>query len=91
MLCKFTFHSCLCQILPAIVLCKLALWVWRGYKPEMEKIKKGSSVDPDGLGVEKSDSKQITKVEVELINGKCHVENGDPKLTARCNETFAGM
>ena len=60
----------------------------------MNEASKSSSVDPPGLGVQELGAKEIvkeTRVRVELINGECHVKNGDEKLTARCNAVLAGM
>ncbi|RUS84355.1 hypothetical protein EGW08_007887, partial [Elysia chlorotica] len=76
----------------ALALCKLAGWIWREYKLAMNEDYKVSSVDPhaacgEGLGSDPVISR--CRVTVELVQGKCHVENGDEALAAKCNAALA--
>ena len=75
------------QIVAVIAMGKFKDWVKRKLQRDETR---DSSVDPAPLGVTDILCKPL-RVNVEIINGECYVENGDKHLNAICNETIAGL
>lgn len=73
-----------------------AFLVWRRKRLAMNEANKSSGVDPSDHEVEESQIKGSTnikkiEVNVQLINGECHVDSGDKYLNAKCNAALAEL
>ncbi|KAK3704582.1 hypothetical protein RRG08_033623 [Elysia crispata] len=74
-------------IIAVIAMGKFTDWVKRKLQRDETR---DSSVDPAPLGVTDILCKPL-RVNVEIINGECYVENGDKHLNTICKETIAAM